>query len=509
MSCLAIHFSSSLMRTQSMSTSPLSRFPEEVLSEIFMIAVFGYENTETRQLPSMEEDVFGIYRHIYRISGVCSFWRSIMLARGAFWSVIPMITSRYTDEQKPFRLILPRARGSKLHLAATISPSVFPDFVEILAEYGPRFRTLNFRADSCFAIVDIIEALLQHESLTSLSELSFQVANESHLDHTLPSDSDYVFSRDSPLNPSLPTLLGMLSAFRISGANFHWDTMVSSSRLVALHIEDVTLGYDTIIVSFLHALSSASELQDLKIVSVATLHNSDATFDADAFLPVTFPNLRSLYLHNLYFNTLECMLSMIVSPTYQVSLSVTCNCFMTHTEGGFDDNEVNTEDVESHSCDDLCRLLADIPVYTLTTIEHCWLLGPTLHRLLSAAPALKTLKLDTWSFDVDVWKYLERSQTTEGHLRGSSLPALENLHLTSARIFFIDGFKEMVASHPLQQLVIGGTLLGARTDGSPGFRSFEENNDLIEWLKVTVPDVFLMDSKHHLLECYPNVWRLW
>ncbi|CAE6389061.1 unnamed protein product [Rhizoctonia solani] len=97
--------------------------------------------------------------------------------------------------------------------------------------------------------------LLQKDILAKLSEPSVQVRDESLFDPDQSDNSGYIVPYNSPLDALFKGLLGKLSAFRMSGVNIHWETVTFSPRLIELHIQNVTLGYDKAIILFLNALS--------------------------------------------------------------------------------------------------------------------------------------------------------------------------------------------------------------------------------------------------------------
>ncbi|KEP46169.1 hypothetical protein V565_214830, partial [Rhizoctonia solani 123E] len=292
--------------------------------------------------------------------------------------------SKSTEQQQPFELSLERARESKLHLVVAKSFGSFPALIEVLTKYGPQFGTINLRAGSANVIEKAIDALLQHGASGSLSELSLLVNNKSPL-RLDPSSGDHgINPHGSPLNASFTAMLGSLSVFRLGGTNVYWDNMKFSSRLVELHIEGVVLGYDIDIVPFLQAISSASELRDLKIISLMTIRNPQ---DTNTFSPITFPNLQSLFLGGLYYNTLEILLRTIVSCTHRVTLVLGSRSLRVQR------GEINIRMVAPDGPQPY-RFLEHIPVDTLTIVGYEWF-NEHIHDLLESLPALKTLHIDS------------------------------------------------------------------------------------------------------------------
>lgn len=89
----------------------------------------------------------------------------------------------------------------------------------------------------------------------------------------------YLFDPNSPDVISFAKLVGTLSTFCISGTYIYWNTIIFSSRLVELCISHIALSEGEPIYQLLYALNSASELRDLKIISLSTRRDSEVTFD--------------------------------------------------------------------------------------------------------------------------------------------------------------------------------------------------------------------------------------
>ncbi|CAE6526123.1 unnamed protein product [Rhizoctonia solani] len=499
-----------LARTQNGSGCLPAKLPKEALSAIFANIVFD-RDSDGSNLLSMEQEVRLIYCRIYGLAGVCLTWRKILMTEGVFWSVIPMIARPSTANQAPFRLCLQQAERYKLHLAAAIALSnPHGDLVDVLTKHGPRFHAINLSAGKRKVIRDAISALLQHNASVSLSKLSIQFINTSDMDEMLPRNSDYLFPRKSPHCYSFTRLVETLSAFHIRGMPIH--NIAFSSRLVELQIGDINLGYDKKVIPFLQALSSASELRDLKLMSVSTLHRPDITPDmVGAFPAVAFPKLQSLHLQDLYFNTLEFLLPMIAPGSYSTTLFLTPKTVWVNI---LEEDEFAHEFV--HDCEInrvawLCDVLKITPVDTLMMSGYpdgSWFSEELLHHLLNALPGLKTLKIDNWVFRGPVWNDLKQSQNTR-RILPSQFPALERLILTSTTIRNMDGFQEMLAIHPLQQVVLGVTVETVRPGGTHQTESLNEGSNIVAWLMKNVPDFRLVDSHYSPSEFRFGMWQLW
>ncbi|QRW17309.1 hypothetical protein RhiXN_05311 [Rhizoctonia solani] len=361
----------------------------------------------------------------------------------------------------------------------------------MLSEYGHRRRAINIKIGDPSMIKNTMDVLLQQDILETLPELSIQVRDESLFDPDRSDHSEYITSSSSSFKKS------------------------STGLLVELHIQNVTLGYDKAIISLLNALSFAPKLRNLRLISIATLHNPNIGCDTSTISRVTLPKLQSLTLHDLYSNTLEPLLETIGLPTYSVTLLLSSKCFRSHRlshrlSHGEPGNEEPWGVYSVGSPERLCRLVKSTPVETLMLDGIWWMKNNAFRSLLESTPALKTLKIDygTITQDTCLTLAIERNEP-EGAV---PFPSLENIHIT--RCVFHAGpkveeaFKSMARSHRLQRVVLGGTVRNVNPDGtsiSKGLETF----GLVGWLETRVPTIRLVDQSYRSPEFYQNVWRLW
>ncbi|KAL5633535.1 hypothetical protein ACGC1H_003882 [Rhizoctonia solani] len=501
-----------LTRIRNQSVSLFFRIPPEVMSQIFENAVFDPRDSETSSPEPFARHVRLIYRRLHNLLRVCSTWNDIITAREVLWTVLPMIEGFPIIVHDIPQLRIQRAGGSKLYLAAAFRWATFDnlkwDFSDVLIGYGPRFYAINVTANEHSIIQDTISMLLSSNRgpPQSLSQLSIQFKKEAthYQPNAPPLHSDCVIPLESH-EALFTNMIGRLTALRISGTLFQWDTMVFSSRLVEFRLDHVTLGSDEMLIPFMQALSSASELRDLKIISVNTYCLESPT-DIVTQTPVSFPKLQSLHLQDLHFNTLEILLPMITPGSHHVTVYF--------TEQSLYDNLLTDNNDEGRQeayrsrveVSDWHPALGLVPVHTLMMSESPdsgtrWLTSGMLCGLLEALPALKTLKMDLWHFDQVVWADLNR----RNHPR---LPALENLHLTQAIIHNTSNSRDMLASHPLQQVILGG-VKSTHMDGQSSSEPLQEDSDIVQWLRGTVPDFHLIDHTYRSSEFYLGDWQLW
>ncbi|QRW26511.1 F-box-like protein [Rhizoctonia solani] len=552
--------STNLKKQRNKLVSPTSHLPEEILSEIFRIFVFDPSLDATIPL-DMEASVRLIYSRLGTLCTVSSTWRDILNARGRFWSVIPMIEVRSTDpitRLEPYERSFHNARDAPLHLAATIDHHTYKDTLKAISEHGLRLRTANFMINyiNLKLARGFIKKLMRYNIgvFSELSIMHYYVPYVAPCDNSdydgyndynnyepepgLPTEDDFIFPHDSPEHTSFAQFLGSLTAFRISNVLFHWDNIAFSSRLVELRMQEVNLGYDDAIILFLKALSSASQLRDLKIIAVDTFHKPSITTRVDTH-SITFPNLQRLLVKELYFNTFQIIVSMI-SPLHPLVLSF--NYKITRINKLDDDDVINInpnflEDAEAdiQNADmniannnngptdpmELWDALGPIQVETLRlpgTFTND--LPPQIRKAMRAMPGLLTLEVENVDFTASPDEHgrhchsdaLNRSNKFESDPEdpeGKPFPALEKLRLTRVIVDDSTAFREMVTSHPLRELVIGGRIRLSDSHGTNSLQPIHEDSDLVRWLRGVVPDVRVVDSDYRLPGFYDDVWQLW
>ncbi|CAE7211993.1 unnamed protein product [Rhizoctonia solani] len=497
-----------IKRTRNEFTSPVFRFPPEVMSKIFENAVFDPRDSKTSNLLPISQHIWVIYRRLHELFGVCSTWRNIILSTGVLWSIIPIEEDMPTPRSDLFELRLKRAGENKLYLAVALDSSPAVDLSNFLIPHYNRFHAISISANDEATITSTLNMLLRQKNHRSLSQLSIQLESWSGRMYNDNETTSACVVPDKSLETSFKDLIGELTVFRISRITFHWDTMSFSTRLVELRIDHAKLGTDDMLVQFMQALSSASELRDLKILCVETHHPNHAASDTVTPLPVTFPKLQSLYIQDVYFNTLKTLLSMVTPGSHHLTLDVT-DATLTHADLQVDHNNGDLPNLLLNCINitDLYTILRLNPVHTLMVwggsgSDEPWLSGSAFLGLLEAMPTLETLKMHHWHFD-------EGIQTDLNRRTHPQLPQLKNLHLTSVSISNPNILRDMMATHPLRQVVLGGTIVHAHTGGPSDYHEPLQESSLVQWLEGNVPDFCLVDSAYFPPGFILDEWRQW
>ncbi|CAE7085904.1 unnamed protein product, partial [Rhizoctonia solani] len=489
---------STLSRSRNQIMSPICCFPEEVLIEIFSSVI--YTPPDPFEPTPMEESLIKMYRSLHSLLGVCTVWRNIALHHKPFWSTVPIIDLSPSLLAPTFtqatEISLERSGNLDLHLAVIKSEewhasgrSISPVF-----DHVSRFRTANLTAKTQSAVRLILEPFLKL-GIRKLSDLSIRLQQRAELSNTIPPDYDYISSPAfDPYHNHLNIVLNELSVLRLYGTLVHFDNLAFSCKLVKLHIQEITLGWDVEIAKLMQALSSATQLRDLRIISVTTFP------DHGAISNISLPNLQHLLVQDLYNNTMRQILESISTRSHELTVHLTHKCLMMQDVG-----QPVPEDTDA---DDLHDMLSQVSVHTLLIDGgDGWLDWAGLESIMRRMPNLKTLKLYYWDFDEESSKALKRPRSHPNQ-PAISLPALENIHISWGRIWSEEGFKNMVASYSdsLRRMV-----LGAASSNSPGgsLNSLEGDEDLVSWLKANVPEFELTDNLFNPLEFQLPEWELW
>ncbi|KAG8690950.1 hypothetical protein FRC11_007897 [Ceratobasidium sp. 423] len=337
----------------------------------------------------------------------------------------------------------------------------------------------------------------------ALTELSVCQNQDASYYYKLLKEKNYIFARDSPEQVSFENLVLNLSVLRIRGPQFHWSKFTFSHRLTELHLEEILLGYHDL-PHLIGALSSASELRVLKIISIKTFHS--AVIGAPpTHAKIHLPNLQDFLVDDVFFNTLDCLLSSIASRSHHLTLLLTDICRYVNLPGI--DTDTGLEDISWGALPELLGKVGVKDLLVYGDIDDPWMSSSELGDLIkSVAPTLETLWMDSWEFDTAHCSSLAYPSLSDG----SSSPHLINLHVTRSRIRDAEAFEDMVISHSesIQRMA-----LGAATRDS--------TRDPIEWvpckghgplelvLKHSVSDFQLVDYNFDPPEFKQVPWQLW
>ncbi|CAE7231051.1 unnamed protein product [Rhizoctonia solani] len=490
---------STLTRTRNHLLSPIYRLPDEVLAEVFSNVIFP--PPDLFDSASMTRSLVNMYRLLHNLASVSHMWRSVALSQGGLWSTVPIVHRDYSPFSFRFKqatnLSLTRATHGDLYLAAILDSGY--RLISSLMKHASRFRTINITAQSRYSINSLLQSFLKLDSAKRLCELSLRSEAPPPKLNELILDKDHLFPLHSEDRKHFDKLIEPLSAVRICGVQIHWSQMVFSKQLVELHLQDITLGYDAVMAALLGALASATELRDLKLISVNTFIDMQM-LDAPTAGPLILPKLETLLLQDLYNNTLTLVLPAITSRSHNLTLHLTRKCVQGNIPGHLEPEEIGI--------DDLYDPIEHTPVHALLIDgdgHETWISPDELENIMSLMSDLVSLGMNSWVYTTSFCRALERPpRGFEG-----SYPKIEYMHFSWARILNEQAFKQMVASHEFLEEMKLGAAVPSGLEGPEGWIYLEDDAAIMRWLEQRV-DIFLqMDYDHYQPEFLPPKWKLW
>ncbi|CAE6437090.1 unnamed protein product [Rhizoctonia solani] len=498
----------SVTRTRNKLVTSIYRLPPEILGNIFELAISSTEN----DLP-MESAIIESCLCLYRILGVCSAWRKVGIAHAPLWTLVPVISHTIpavAPTEKSASLSLERAGGVGLRLVADVDSlgQLGPSFREKLVEDGARFRSVSLRSGYDGGLEGALDSLLDTIIPGSIAELS--LAFESlDIREGLHEDSGpfYLFNYFSPhRRATFAQVLGSVRILRLKNIVPHMDS-VSLGNLLELRIHGVAFGPDNILTDFLLALSTAPQLQTLDIISVTTCQMADLPASADS-APLSLPSLQTLFLENLLCNVLHTVLHSIKPGEQRVVLSLTHNALSTLSSIGY---------VGEGDFDAFITAIRPHPIDTLVlNIMNPFGGSNRLRPLLSIMPSLTTIYFDHMSLDCEALVELTRiSNPTHSQI---NIPQLRRVYISRTTIYSIKDqtpLKNMLSSHPLEELVLGGrftgvldiTLLGTAPDACVDI-ACPDMITIKTWLQENIPKFKLLGCNEPF-KFKPDEWPIW
>ncbi|KAL5639409.1 hypothetical protein ACGC1H_006799 [Rhizoctonia solani] len=505
-SCQVFQTRSVLSTTRNQLVSRIYALPEEVLVEIFTQVIYHPIGDKHRyKYPSMRPDLQSIYGRLYNLVGVCSSWRSLAVRKKGFWSIVPIVEkcecSGHLLEDVTERS-LRRSGGTGLYIAIDSSYGL-PWLLRPLISYGKHIQVLNIQTKSRRTLREVMSTLAVFSSPGMLSELSIYL--KPITENEPPTDLDWeIIEHPSQHQEQFKRILGSLRVLRIRVAHIGlYD--ISFTNLVDLQLEDIQFGYKPMFKRLLGAISSALNLQYLRLASVSSiaLQDPDSTPQGtinDDVLSILLPNLKQVYLSSMWFNDLETVFESFVPGNEKWILSLADYCMGVNVPRVFPKVTIQK----------LGLLFQGFNIDTLMLSGQSgenWLDGTELFQLLKVVPTVTTLEMFLWDLDRQRWEALTRPQDPGGHEVGSTwFPCIRNFHIYNSRIIDEYGIQAVVTSHNVQRLRMGGFLASASDDYNPN--TITDKDAISVWLASNVSDFQLMGS-YDAPESMVNRWRLW
>ncbi|CAE6421943.1 unnamed protein product [Rhizoctonia solani] len=472
--------------------------PEEVLSEIFINAVYNISDNYVMDVAIHR--IASIYQRLHTLLAVCRTWRRVGLGCPTLWTVVPFADSQ-TGRQRPLsaRLSLERGGRNNLHLAMSAWRFSARRF-NALTGHWHRFSVINIWSndEDSEDIHKVLPEILKHCPPGSISALSLR--RQSGLID--------MFSCHYPLkkyDPSISRLISSLAVFRTNNFNINWSRITFTHRLIDLELTNMTLYDNSDIEAFLAALSSAKELKELKLVFfIVDFGGTGVTMTRPPSI-VSLPKLELLHLEHLHFNILQFILAAIAPGSYCLTLNPLEETFVDYVAGLHGGDPVSEDNV--------CTYLGTIKVQKLILWgqrRFFWSSKAGLTRLLKLLPSVETLVMNYYPTNLDTLGALKRPPGRKPN-KGDGFPVLKRLEMHGAfvEIPLADlkpVLKDILESHQIQRMIFGGVFV--LDQRAPITEPLDMNHEVFEWLKGQLPQFKKSPEPERAPEA-TDMWRLW
>ncbi|CAE6475339.1 unnamed protein product [Rhizoctonia solani] len=496
-----------LARTRNKLIQPLSRVPEEILSQIFLHHVYdtqtldGYPARYTL-MNWMEHRLWQIYRRRYNLLSVCSLWRSIISIEAEFWYVVPVTIGLRAISNESFENCLQKAREKPLYLTVTTSDTITDHIIDELSTRTSQVTLLSICSRSLPVTRRVLTAFLQ-KGAPCLSVLS--IDGERTVDHDPVQESDYIFTYNASSGSTcLNALIESLPTLRITGAYFRWDP-ACASKLVDLRLENLMFANHRELVTYLSSISSAPRLLNLTMISVNCIALSQETIPTGK---IQFPKLQSLTLSDLYLNVLRVLFPLLDPGSHHLTLGLTYLSICFRRSGRYADP------TEEHPLHELLGVLSQVHVDSLLidgNMRSALRRDPAgLSGLLGILSQLGKLTLLHWKLDKEDWKSLifPKNLPLEHSLGELHFPRLKQLDLISVAVLEEEGLKDVIKSHRVRRLGLDATRYDV--PGSGGLNNPRQLSDeILDWLRAELEELHLAKPNRLSPESYLSIRDLW
>ncbi|CEL62880.1 hypothetical protein RSOLAG1IB_10548 [Rhizoctonia solani AG-1 IB] len=471
------HARQSLAQTRNILAAPASVLPSECLTRIFSIAV---ESPSTGHLDprGVRGQVDEYYRQLHTLSAVCSNWREIVVSHSVFWSIVPVIrqnNGRYMSSAA--ELSLERSLGSRfdLYLVADLYGSrqdLFGYVRGLLTCHGHLFSNIHIASDSQQNIPVVFESLINCTKRLLGSFDGLSICYQPHAQAIL---RPYLYA---PNSSDLLTFIKMIESVRrlkLGGVHFDFAGM-TFRNLTQLWLQNLLFENKTKFEEFIWSLSSASQLREIGLVSIATLGNMAVSTSTYNF-PITLPSLRMLHLEDLYQNLFNFVLESIQPGSYQVGFVPTARCLQII--------DIDNRSSLTVGLGGLKNQASRVTKMALT--PRLGIAAQEVRALLELFPNLRSIGISNHRLNSDLLNQLVRSADLS-----SIFPKFTQLYISTCSIGAenLNALQEVITSHPIELLSLGLIVTGL-FEGTTFAQNVQSNHRLVNpiraWLLKTVP----------------------
>ncbi|KAF8597758.1 hypothetical protein BDV93DRAFT_358880 [Ceratobasidium sp. AG-I] len=444
------------------ATSPALLLPPEILTEIFRLAA----HREVTTIPYIH-GINTAIATVENISRVCSYWREIALETKHIWSAVYLTGNSITQIQR----WLERSGDTPLNLIGDLYGYASWPIAPVIGPHASHFSTLNLVFSNLENIHSVLNCWLDCGTPGSVTELSVQFTHGFSTNRD-PPDFVQLFGLTPLSDERRDEFLRPLRVLRLKDIWLDWDS-TAFEGLVELRLELERMRVD----SYLSArqlsriLSASPELHTLELVGISV--DLGEPNEAVAPASIVLPNLRTLYLQGMNSSSMDALLCAIAPGSYDIELDLTSG----------DENDVPTDQFRWRPPSHLGK--------NVTMLCLGEIFPEKLHAFLSSFPNLHTLYLyrHIWLTET-VLRTMTRPLDAD-----TTLPNLHALHIFGCLIFDSKLLQDMVASHSIKKLTLGGETLSRVRRGGPHGVRLRQHDNICEELATSVPEFkFYWDS---------------
>ncbi|GAB1528476.1 hypothetical protein RhiTH_011670 [Rhizoctonia solani] len=425
--------------------------PIEIIGKIFELAITG-SSAGLSMRRAIEETCLCLYN----IAGVCRGWRAAVLAQTSLWNLIPIIC--YRGRHRTFitmrsaALAIERAECSNMRLAADLGlfrPAGSP-VLEQLFRLKPRIHYVNLRTSGYFNLEEVLNPIIEIAGTDAITELSLCFEPSAVFMSERP-DSYVLFGHnmDSQL-PLFELSLGSVKVLRLKNVIFRAPN-ASLGILRELRLQDIMFDNSIALMETLKPLSTASRLERLDFIKIEVNDVNSHTPIPD--ISILLPNLRTLNIEDMSYEATHTVLCCIKPGSYQTVLLF--SSILLSQLG------VNIDSDKQNQCNILEQAIQPHGHSTLVIrTEGNDIESRALYELLHRLPSLTRVQIHTTSLSLALCSTL--TQHPDPADLATGFPQFSQIYLNSESIHNIhewqDSFVQMLSSHPLEEVILGGAL---------------------------------------------------
>ncbi|KAF8749224.1 hypothetical protein RHS01_10232 [Rhizoctonia solani] len=481
------HSFASLSRSRNTLRAPSYGILPEILGRIFEFVL----EMDTRNIP-MDMTIQTVYLSLHRLMSVCSAWRNVAQTHLPLWTLIPILdlnTRSLGVTETWFSRSLERSRAANLRLAVSVGSLDINNLPirEKLLSQAHRFRSINIRASSLSTIESILKPILTAPAPKFLREISLCYEPPQGHDDQEP---HYLFSLGThPVLSAFEVTLGFVGILRLKNV-LPPSYSQCYSNIVQLRLQDI-------------CNSTSIPRSDFRFLLPIT--SCPGTED----ITVDFPRLKRLYLENLDLNVLESVFLTIEPGRYHTAFMMTRNSL----------SNMNVMGVINENLDRFREVFESGKIHMLILDKRSLIPSPQLLRIiLSCMPTVYSLSLDGQFLSHQYLLALTRPPDTS-----IPFPELQSILISCSLIDSIDdqvAFRNMLSSHPLQTLYLGGsfnmTMTANNVEGihhadccCVDIAGSDARAILTrDWIRANIPNFTVWPRDVHV-QIKPTEWELW